>query len=181
MLPEVEYSTFLLLPLLLLCCLLPLMLRGMGSRQVEAAREVDVWTTEERIEKVFNNLNNVVEKWQEEIQTVSERKPIFPFFGGGGPQIRFEVSQSIPPRLLRVADGKEGEIVFELTEIENDGTSVRVSYAPAAKPRIQTLKATFPVKIFAGWQSCPSCNKPVLPDFVVCPYCSQKLEGRKGE
>jgi len=171
-------SAFFLLPLLLLCCLLPLLFRGMGPRPTEVAKEVDVWITPQKIEDVFDGISKMVENWKAEIQA-EPKKSLLPFVGGKKEEKRFEVVQSIPPRLLRVFDKREGETVFELTEIEGGGTSIRVSYHPFAKSRIQTFKAQFPAKILAGWQSCPSCGKPILPDFVVCPYCSQKLKGEK--
>ncbi len=164
-----------MLPLLLICCLLPFLFRGPGQRPTEITREADSWITPQQIEEVFNNIVREVENWKKEI--LPERKTVFPFGKKEEKrEERFIVSQSIPPRLLRVTDTREGEIVFELMEIEGDGTSVKVSFSPPAKQRVQTFKAQFPAKILTGWQSCPSCGKPILPDFVVCPYCGQRLK-----
>ncbi|MCX8176002.1 MAG: zinc ribbon domain-containing protein [Candidatus Bathyarchaeota archaeon] len=171
-----EISILFLLPLLLLCCLLPLLFRGGSPRPAEAMREVDVWTTPQKIEDVFDEISKMVENWKAEVQA-KPKKSRLSFLGGREKDKRFEVVQSIPPRLLRIFDKGEGETVFELTEIDGGGTSIRVSYHPFARPRIQTFKAKFPAKILTVWQSCSSCGKPILPDFIVCPYCSQKLKG----
>lgn len=167
---------FLLLPLILLCCLLPMLMRGGMGRSVEIPREVDVWTTPQRIENVFDTIVREVESWREKVLTKPQKRS-FPFLKGGKEaRGRFEIFQSIPPRLLKIVDRQEGEMVFELTEIEGGGTSVRASFSPYAKQRIQTFKAQLPAKIMIGWQACPYCGKPTLSDYNLCPYCGQKLK-----
>jgi len=175
-LAEAESSIFLMLPLLLLCCLLPMLMRGgIGGRPLEAAKEFDIWIVPLKIGEVFDTIVREVENWRGKVLIEPQKTPL-PFFKlGKETGKRFEVSQSIPPRLLRVMDRQEGEMVFELTEIEGGGTSVKVSFSPPAKPRIQTLKAQFPAKIMTGWRSCPFCGKPILPDYNLCPYCGQRL------
>ena len=179
--PGLEYSSFLLLPLLLICCLLPMILRGFGQRPAAGVEEVDVWTTPQKIREVFESIGREVEVWRREAMARARAsKPLLPFMGRGNIE-RFEVLQSIPPRLLRVYDPNEGEMVFELTEIKDDGTSVKVTYNPAAKPRVQTFRAKFPAEVFPEWKTCSGCGKPVVSDFNLCPYCGEKLKGEKVE
>jgi hypothetical protein len=159
-----------------------MLMRGGMGRPIEIPREVDVWIIPQRIEDVFSAIVREVENWRGKALVEPQKTPL-PFLKGGKePRGRFEISQSIPPRLLKVTDRREGEMVFELTEIEGGGTSVRVSFSPYAKQRIQTFKAQFPAKIMIGWQACPYCGKPTLSDYNLCPYCGQKLRvEKKGE
>jgi hypothetical protein len=70
-----------------------------------------------------------------------------------------------------------GPIFFELTPVEGGGTVVRTMYNYAIKARIARFRADQPAKIPATpiGLNCPSCGKPVLQEFVVCPYCTEKL------
>jgi hypothetical protein len=156
-----------------------MLLRGMGQRPASGGGETDIWATPQKIREVFDNIGREIKIWREEAKS-RENKPVFPFLSKRETE-RFEVLQTIPPRLLRIFDPREGEIVFELTEIKDNGTSVKVTYNPAAKSRVQTFRAKFPAEVFSEWKTCSSCGKPVVSDFNLCPYCGGKLREEKVE
>jgi len=54
---------------------------------------------------------------------------------------------------------------------------VKATYNSALKGRVAKLKAVLPLKIPATpvGLNCPSCGKPVLREFNLCPYCGSKL------
>ena len=97
-------------------------------------------------------------------------------FGGGREEERFLVEESISPRLYRLVD-TSGPIYFELTEVEGGGTVVKTTYNSSIKSRMAKFKAGLPLKIPAApvGNRCPTCDKPVLPEFNLCPYCGEKL------
>jgi hypothetical protein len=164
----------LLIPLLL-CCMMPmLMRRGQGSAAPTSGGESDVWFTSNKPDDAFELVRKEVDNWR---QQSLETKPTTRFSLRKPPKERFTVTQSLPPRLYRVSDPLEGEIAFEFTETEVGGTSVRVNFQPPARGRVQTFRASLPIKLpFAAGKPCSACGRPVLPDFVTCPYCGQKLK-----
>lgn len=89
---------------------------------------------------------------------------------------RFVIKEELPPRLYRMED-TSGPLFFELTSVEGGGTVVRTMYNYAIKARMARFRANQPAKIPAVpiGLNCPSCGKPVLQEFVVCPYCTEKL------
>ena len=88
---------------------------------------------------------------------------------------RFE-KEKTPPRLISLSDAT-GPVYFEFTEVEGGGTVVKATYGSALKGRVAKLKATLPLKVPATpiGLSCPSCGKPVLKEFNLCPYCGTEL------
>lgn len=118
-------------------------------------------------------------KWWKEVEGKKElTRSFLSVFKGevGGVKDRFVVKEVVPPRLYRLTD-QSNPIYFELTEVENGGTVVKVTYNSDVKERIAKFKAELPLKIPAipiGKQ-CSACGKPVLSEFVMCPYCGEKL------
>jgi len=89
---------------------------------------------------------------------------------------RFVEKENTPPRLLSLTDSS-GSIYFEFTEVEGGGTVVKATYARSIKGRVAKLKTELPLKIPATpvGLKCPSCGKPVLREFNMCPYCGSEL------
>jgi len=81
------------------------------------------------------------------------------------------------PRLFRLTDAVAGPVYFELTEVEGGGTVVKATYSSSIKRQVAEFKARSPLKIPAVpiGKRCPACGKAVLPEFVLCPYCGEKL------
>jgi hypothetical protein len=92
------------------------------------------------------------------------------------PVERFKEKEKQQPRLISY-DDSTGSVFFEFTEVESGGTVIKATYNPLLKERITRLKASLPVKIPATpiGVKCPSCGKPVLHEFNVCPYCGTDL------
>lgn len=157
---------------LIICCLMPSIMRSMQKPAAAGGTvETDTWFTSAPVEEVYEAIRREVEVWKEETQIQPTKKG-----KGGRVEERFRVEQEIPPRLYRVVDRREGEITFELTDVERGGTSIRSTYNPAAKPRVQAFRAKTPAKVPARTEmNCPSCGRPVMPDFASCPYCGTKL------
>jgi len=137
--------------------MLPMLMRGF-QRPAAVGLETDVWFTTQNVKDAFEAIEKEANAWKE--------------------NEKFEVGQSMPPRLIRVRSKREGEISFELTEVEGGGSSVKAMFTPEARFRVQTLRAQLPVNIPIGiGKPCPSCGKSILPDFALCPYCGFKLKG----
>jgi len=152
-----------------------LMRRGQGpGAAATTTGESDVWFTAYKSDEAFELVKKEVENWRQ--QSIETTKP--PRFSlRKTPRERFAVTQSLPPRLYRLSDPREGEVAFEFTETEVGGTSIRVNFSPPARARVQTFRASLPIKLpFAAGTPCSACGRPVLPDFVTCPYCGQKLK-----
>lgn len=130
--------------------------------------ESDEWFVPKKIKDTFDIINKEVEPWLQE----PPRKPS-PIWGGSKASRAFRVAQSVPPRLLRMVSNVEGEVTFELTEVEGGGTSVRTTFNPMARPRLQTLRTQLPTKAH-GLVTCKNCSKVLLKGFTFCPYCGEK-------
>lgn len=166
-----------LLPLL--CCLMAMGQRGESPQ--EAGTESESFYTTQDIKDAFDRIEEEVAKWR---QDALERKEtsrgiastLRRVLGGGQPAERFVENENTPPRLLSLTDSS-GSIYFEFTEVEGGGTVVRATYARSIKGRVATLKTKLPLKIPATpvGLKCPSCGKPVLQEFNLCPYCGSKL------
>jgi hypothetical protein len=159
----------------------------MGQSRGESApqggkTETESWYTPQGIDEAYATIVAEAAEWrkkEEEKASVSS-EPILSrlrgVLGGGRAQARFEVKEEMAPRLYRMAD-KTGPVYFEFTEVEDGGTVVKATYDSSIKARITRFKANQPLKIPAIPVSkrCQVCGKPVLPEFVVCPYCGEKL------
>jgi hypothetical protein len=174
--PGGNLQMLLLIIPLLLCCMMPmLMKRGQrGAAGPTTSGESDVWFTSYKPDEAFELVKKEVENWR--TQSIETTKPSR-FSLRKVPKERFTVTQSLPPRLYRLSDPLEGETSFEFTETEERGTSIRVNYQLPARARVQMFRASLPIKQpFVAGKPCTGCGKPVLPDFVTCPYCGQKLK-----
>ena len=167
---------WLLLPLL--CCLIT---RGQwGEKPQEAGPESESFYTTHDIQESFGKIEEEVAKWR--LEAHEKREPEGPvssvrkFLGGGTQAERFVEKEKAPPRLLSLFD-TTGPIYFEFTEVEGGGTVVKATYGSALKGRVAKLKAGLPLKVPATpiGLNCPSCGKPVLREFNLCPYCGSKL------
>jgi len=170
---------WILLPLL--CCVLTMTQRG-GERQAEVGAVEDSWYTPQEIGTAYEAIEAEAGEWRrraEERRAEREKSTmsrLLGSLGGGRAKERFVVDEAKPPRLYQMSD-ETGPIIFELTEVEGGGTVVKATYDRSLKSRVAKFKADQPLKIPATpvGSSCPSCGKPVLREFKVCPYCGEKL------
>jgi hypothetical protein len=164
-----------LLPLLL-CCMMPQMFRGsgQGDSSSQTASEADTWYVTFGIQEAYDAIIKETDDWRERA-AVSRSKSRFAFLSRRTPQ-NFVVDQAVSPRLYRLKDERAGEVSFELTEVEEGGTTVKATYQGRARSLVQNFKAKMPVKILgANVRVCPSCGKDMRPEFKSCPYCGAKL------
>jgi hypothetical protein len=166
-----------LLPVL--CCLMTMGQRG--EKPQEVGTESESFYTTQDIQESFGKIEEEVAKWRLEAAEKKEASrgvtsSIRNLLGGGRSQERFVENENNPPRLLRLTDSS-GPIYFELTEVEGGGTVVKATYARAIKRMVATFKAGLSLKIPATpvGLKCPSCGKPVLREFNLCPYCGSEL------
>jgi hypothetical protein len=174
---QAEGSSLLLMVPLLICCMLPMIMRMFKRRPQSGmiTTESDTWFTSYKITEAFEKVKDYVLKWKKEKKPEQPSKSVFSLFKPGVPSERFVTSESVPPRLLKFSDPIEGNFSFEFTETEAGGTAVRINYLPPLKNRVQKMRSNFPLKIpLAAGTPCTACGKPVLPDFKMCPFCGQK-------
>jgi hypothetical protein len=166
---------WLLLPLLL--CML---MGQRGEKPQEVGSDTDSFYTTQPIQDSFDRIVEETARWRQEAQEKKEEPGIVSsvtrLFRGGTPKERFTEKESKSPRLLSLADAT-GPLIFEFTEVEGGGTVVKATYSPQLKGRVARLKASLPLKVPAApvGLSCPSCGKPVLREFKLCPYCGSQL------
>ncbi len=163
----------------LLCCLMTMGQRG--ERPQETGTESESFYTAQEIQESFGRIEEEVVKWRQEAKERKETSrditsSIRRVLGGGQPAERFVERENDPPRLLSLIDSS-GPVYFEFTEVEGGGTVVKATYARSIKGRVANLKAGLPLKIPATpvGLKCPSCGKPVLQEFNLCPYCGSEL------
>ena len=166
-----------LLPLA--CCLLTMTQRGEDYSQ--SAQDSDTFYTSLSIEDSFKEVDDRIELWRIDAkENESNEKGIAAsirkMIGGRKKTERFTVVDKTAPRLLNLND-VTGSIYFEFTPVEDGGTVVKVTYSQLLRGRMKRMKADLPVKIPATpiGLKCPSCGKPVLHEFNLCPYCGTKL------
>ena len=167
------------LPLLLLCCMLPLLMRGQQqSSSAGISTEMDIWFTGYTPQETYDSVIKTVDKMREKAMSLPPKKSRNPFSRNKGPQPRYVVDQADPPKLYKVSDRDDGPLVFEVSEAEGGGTMVKTTFTPRTRSSIQTLKTEMPVRKFVMPQPkeavCSSCGKPRLPEWQVCPYCGNK-------
>lgn len=177
MLPiNVQESTDMLTTLLpmMLCCMLPTLFRQ-PSQAAQEASESDFWYVGDGTKEAYDTIVKEVDGWRENAEE-KRSKGMFSSLRRKK-QTSFGVDQAIPPRLYRVKDPERGEISFELTEVDEGGTSIKSTYDSRARVLIQNFKAKMPVKIPASTapKVCPSCGKTMMPEFKTCPFCGTKL------
>jgi hypothetical protein len=172
---------WIILPLLL-CLMLMGRGRGGGGKGGAAQETVsDSWYTAQDIETTFKTIEAAVAGWRREAEEKRETSRgilsgLKGVFGGGKPEDRFVVKETVPPRLYRMSD-PTGPIYFELTEVVGGGTVVRATFSSDLRSKMAKFKASLPLKIPAApiGNRCPACGKPVLPEFNLCPYCGEKI------
>ena len=166
---------WLLLPLV--CCM---MMGQRGDKPQEARAESDSFYTSQDIQESFGRIEEEVSRWRLEAQEKREPEGLVSsvrrLLGGGAQAERFVEKEKAPPRLLSLSDAT-GPVYFEFTEVEGGGTVVKATYGSALKGRVAKLKAGLPLKVPAApvGLKCPSCGKPVLREFNLCPYCGAEL------
>ena len=164
----------------LLACVMCMGISRGESAPQRGNTETESWYTPQGIEEAYSAIVNETTEWRkkEEPSMVSESitSKLIQILRGGRKQARFEVKEEIAPRLYRMTDSS-GPMYFELTEVEDGGTVVKATYDYSIKARITRFKAEQPLKIptIPVSKRCQTCGKTVLPEFVVCPYCGEKL------
>jgi len=172
----IDWLTWLLPGLLCLMCM------GQSQGGTRASQregiETESWYTNQGIDETYATIVTEVAEWREKVSTASESitSKLRRVLQGRREQARFEVKEEIAPRLYRMVD-RSGPMFFELTEVEEGGTVVKATYDFSIKARVTRFKAGQPLKIptIPVSKRCQVCGKPVLPEFVVCPYCGEKL------
>jgi len=166
-----------LLPLL--CCLTTM--GGRGESPQEAGTESESFYTAQDIQESFGRIEQEVAKWRQDALEMKEASRgiasiLSRVLRGRQSAERFVEKENTPPRLLSLTDSS-GSIYFEFTEVEGGGTVVKATYARSIKGRVAKLKTELPLKIPATpvGLKCPSCGKPVLREFNLCPYCGSEL------
>jgi hypothetical protein len=173
---------WLILPILL-CLMLMGRGRGGGGGGGGAVQETvsESWYTAQDIEMTYKTIEATAAGWRKEAEEKRETSKgalssLRGVLGGGKPEDRFVVKETIPPRLYRMSD-PTGPIYFELTEVVGGGTVVKATLSSQLKSKMAKFKARLPLKIPAApiGNRCPACGKPVLPEFNLCPYCGEKI------
>ena len=171
---------------LLLPALLCLMCMGQSQGGERASQgegiETESWYTPQGIDEAYATIVTETAEWrkneEEKASMASESitSKLRRVLRVRREQARFEVKEEIAPRLYRMAD-RSGPMYFELTEVEEGGTVVKATYNSSIKAIVTRFKAGQPLKIptIPVSKRCQVCSKPVLPEFVVCPYCGEKL------
>jgi hypothetical protein len=157
-----------------------LMASGRSEQKEVPKSEAESWYTTQNIEETYTSIENETAEWRKKAQESRERSGSFlSRLIGRTTKVeeRFVVQETISPRLLRLSDKTAGPIYFELTEVEGGGTVVKATYSSSIRRQIAEFKARSPLKIPAVpiGNRCPACGKPVLPEFILCPYCGEKL------
>jgi len=152
-----------------------------GERSTELVTVTESWYTTQDIEATFEAIEAVSAEWRKEHEDRREEPKSMTdrlrgFLGSRRDEESFVVKETIPPRLYRMND-RTGPVYFELTEVVGGGAVVKATYGSPIKRRIAKFKAGLPLAIPATpiGKHCPSCSKPVLPEFSLCPYCGEEL------
>jgi len=156
----------------LFCCLFALLLSSLKPHSTPTI-ETDIWFTTQNINEVYKTVVEETNNWRRKFKR-KQKSFVYRF---RRKRERFIVEKKIAPRLYKLIDSVFGPIYFELIEVEGGGTVVKATYSSLIKDLIVNFKARQPLKIPATpiGKNCPSCGKPVLRDFILCPYCGQKL------
>jgi len=169
---------WLILPLL--CCVMA-MSQSRGERRPESGAVTESWFTTQNIETTYEAIETETAGWRREAEERKKEPTSFTSrlmgaFRRQKLEARFVVQEEVPSRLYRLAD-PTGPIYFELTEVEGGGTVVKTTYHPVLKRRMAKFKAGLPLKIPSApiGNRCPSCGKPAFPEFILCPYCGEKM------
>jgi hypothetical protein len=163
----------------LLCCLMTMGQRGETPQVTNS--EADAFYTTEGIQESFESIEKEIIRWRLEAREKKDKPEGFTakirkILGRGPPPERYVENEKDPPKLISLTD-IYGPIYFEFTEVEGGGTVVKATYNPILKGRMAKLKTGLPLKVPAMpiGLHCPSCGKPVLQEFNLCPYCGSEL------
>lgn len=167
---------WILLPLVLL-----MLTRQRGESSQESRTTTESWYTIQDIETIYAAIEAKSTEWRDEanerkstsVSLISKLKDVL---GGEKNVERFLEKETNPPRLYQMEDST-GPIYFELTEVESGGTVVKTMYNSEIKSQMAKFKVDLPLKIPATpiGLHCPTCGKPVLSEFSLCPYCGEEL------
>ena len=120
-----------LLPIICCAIAIPLISRsGGGQSSRPHTGESDLWYMTQNIDEAYETINKEVDSWREKAEEEDAKpKSLFSKLTRGGKKgPRFVVKESIAPRLITIGDPVLGVIYFELTEVEEGGTTVKASY-----------------------------------------------------
>ncbi len=170
-----------ILPYLLICCMLPMLMRNDSGSNV-GSTEMDIWftgySTQEAYDFVVKATDDAREKVVAEASAKKTRLPSISF-RRGQPKGRLAVDQTIPPNIYRLTDKDYGPMYFEFSDADGGGTQVKATFGLRSKSTVQEIKAQMPTrKLMVTAKStsyCPSCGKPKLAEWQICPYCGTKL------
>lgn len=158
-----------------------MMIGQRGEKKQEPKTTTESWYTIQDINTAYASIEAKATEWRKKAEErknasnslVSKLKGAL---GGRKDVERFVEKEANPPRLYRM-DDSTGPIYFELTEVESGGTVVKTMYNSEIKIKMAKFKVELPLKIPATpiGLHCPTCGKPVLSEFRLCPYCGEKL------
>lgn len=150
------------------------------SSHKEPYTETDTWYTPQSIRESYETIEKEIMLWRKNSTTEvkSSLDKLRNIINRGRNEKIFQIDETIPPRLIKIIDRRVGYIYFELADVEQGGTIVKSTYHPSVKHRIARFKANSDVIIPAIPTSspCPSCGKQLFPEFILCPYCGEKLK-----
>lgn len=159
----------------ILCCMMSLMQRRENVDESDVEKES--WYTSLDINSTFNEIETEILKWKEENKIEKNgtflskiKKTLI-----GESTRRFIIEDKEAPRLLVLSDNN-GQTYFELVEVESGGTVVKTTFNTIYRNQLAKFKARLPLKIPVNpiGLNCPSCGKPILKDFNICPYCGDR-------
>jgi hypothetical protein len=168
---QIDPSSLIIFIPVLLCLVLSVLQRG-GGRRPSGPLDIEVSFVKENIEETYQKIIGLTEEWKKEEPVKPTGVPIF---GGTRRPTGFRIVEEVDPRLLKMESRVEGQVSFELTEVQGGGTSLKTMFSPQARSRVQMLKTQLPLTV-TGLKTCQSCSKMLLTEFSHCPYCGQKQE-----
>jgi len=163
------------LPLLLLCCMLPMLMRGGGQQSEGISTEMDIWFTGYTNQEAYDTIVKATDELREKaVAEAKAKKSRIPF---RRPRTdRYTIDQTIPPHLHKISDRDTGPLQFEFSDAEGGGTQVKVTFTPRTKAFVQSLKTQMPTRklLIPTATLCPTCGKERKPEWQSCPYCGNK-------
>ncbi|MCJ7634715.1 hypothetical protein MUP77_20280 [Candidatus Bathyarchaeota archaeon] len=175
-----------LLPLLLLCCMIPICMQSRSSSGGASATEMDIWFTGFTAQEAYDAIIKETDELREKIEIEAKTKKLarsrflnrFPSLKRP-PKQRYVVKQMVTPNIYRISDEEEGPMYFDISDAEDGGAQVKVAFSSKNKEAVQGIKARMPSrKLVVASKNifvCPSCGKTRLPEWQLCPYCGSKF------